>query len=464
MLARDGVGSGLPGRPPARHRGEREHSHNVMTSTAASDLNTVCTCTTLDRDALCRALEASVGDAEFCNVLARSHANLIAAQPLFLSQAQASRMAEVVAAIEAIAKTKGYQSAALAWAPQSARADMGPIGVMMGYDFHLSDNGPKLIEINTNAGGALINAYLLQAQRRCCRPLLDGVADATSLIAAFVDDFRREWRRQGRTRPLETIAIVDQSPAGQYLYPEFVLFERLFASAGLGAIICGPEALDYRDGALWAGTRPIDLVYNRLTDFDLSAPEHAALLRAYLEGSVAVTPNPHAHALLADKRNLTLLTDTARLKDWGNEDDVIAIAIDGIPKTTIVTADNRDALWARRDTLFFKPWSGYGSKAAYRGDKITRKVWAEIAQTGYVAQEVVAPSERQIVVDGVSQRLKADLRAFTYDGQVRLMAARLYQGQTTNFRTPGGGFAPVFIGGGPAVCTCQRGSSPAAAP
>jgi hypothetical protein len=26
------------------------------------------------------------------------------------------------------------------------------------------------------------------------------------------------------------------------------------------------------------------------------------------------------------------------------------------------------------------------------------------------------------------------------------MAARLYEGQTTNFRTPGGGFAPIFPG------------------
>jgi len=25
------------------------------------------------------------------------------------------------------------------------------------------------------------------------------------------------------------------------------------------------------------------------------------------------------------------------------------------------------------------------------------------------------------------------------------MAARLYQGQTTNFRTAGGGFAPVYV-------------------
>ena len=40
--------------------------------------------------------------------------------------------------------------------------------------------------------------------------------------------------------------------------------------------------------------------------------------------------------------------------------------------------------------------------------------------------------------------MKFDLRAYTYDGAVQWVAARLYQGQTTNFRTPGGGFAPVY--------------------
>jgi hypothetical protein len=48
-------------------------------------------------------------------------------------------------------------------------------------------------------------------------------------------------------------------------------------------------------------------------------------------------------------------------------------------------------------------------------------------------------------VDGVRTRLKFDLRAYTYDGQVQLLTARTYSGQTTNFRTPGGGFAPVFV-------------------
>ena len=42
--------------------------------------------------------------------------------------------------------------------------------------------------------------------------------------------------------------------------------------------------------------------------------------------------------------------------------------------------------------------------------------------------------------------LKFDLRDYVYDGLVQWTAARLYQGQTTNFRTPGGGFAPVYQG------------------
>jgi hypothetical protein len=38
-----------------------------------------------------------------------------------------------------------------------------------------------------------------------------------------------------------------------------------------------------------------------------------------------------------------------------------------------------------------------------------------------------------------------DVHNYVYDGRVQMLAARLYQGQTTNMRTPGGGFAPVVM-------------------
>ena len=91
---------------------------------------------------------------------------------------------------------------------------------------------------------------------------------------------------------------------------------------------------------------------------------------------------------------------------------------------------------------------------AYRGDKITRKVWAEILAGTCVAQAVVPPSARTISINGKIESLKADLRCYTYAGKVQLLAARLNQGQTTNFRPPGGGFAPVFVGPGDAACNC----------
>jgi hypothetical protein len=62
----------------------------------------------------------------------------------------------------------------------------------------------------------------------------------------------------------------------------------------------------------------------------------------------------------------------------------------------------------------------------------------------YVAQRIVPPSARVIEVDGQDRALKLDVRCFAYEGRVQLVCARLYEGQTTNFRTTGGGFAPAY--------------------
>jgi hypothetical protein len=61
-----------------------------------------------------------------------------------------------------------------------------------------------------------------------------------------------------------------------------------------------------------------------------------------------------------------------------------------------------------------------------------------------VAQAFAPPGIRGIAHDGVRSELKVDIRLYTYAGRPLLAAARLYQGQTTNMRTPGGGFAPVL--------------------
>jgi hypothetical protein len=195
-------------------------------------------------------------------------------------------------------------------------------------------------------------------------------------------------------------------------------------------------------------------VYNRLVDFALEEPPHAALQAAYVNGNVVVTPNPRAHALFADKRNLTVLSShTDNLKHWGLAQNHLDVLRASVPTTVIVSPDNVDALWRDRRNLFFKPTRGHGSKAAYRGDKVTRKVWAEIIGGEYVAQSYAAPGTRGVQLDETLAELKVDVRLYTFAGTVLLAAARLYQGQTTNMRTPGGGFAPILEVSKPLECS-----------
>lgn len=409
-------------------------------------LNQSCHCITYDAQRLRAVLESSPLTTGVYASILEHQPHLFSAVPVFLAQADLARMRAVIAAVETVVRTPGFQDWAFALAPPIARRDHGPRGVFLGYDFHLGPDGAQLIEINTNAGGGLLNAALGRAQRACCDEVEAAVAGVPGgdVEAAYLAMFRAEWARQRGAAPLRRIAIVDEDPPTQYLYPEFRLFQQLFRDAGIGAVIVDPRALHQGGGVLTADREPVDLVYNRLTDFLLAGDACAALRAAYEAGDVVVTPNPHHYALYADKRHLVVLSDPARLQAWGVDAATRAALAAGVPETRLVTAADADALWAARRHYFFKPTAGYGSKAAYRGDKLTRGTWAQILARPYVAQRLVPPSERTIVVDGREQPLKLDLRAYVYDGDVQLVAARLYQGQTTNFRTAGGGFAPVF--------------------
>lgn len=421
-------------------------------------LNQDCTCITLDRGDLSRALARQTGDPAFAASLVETRPHLFSGVAVFISTAQLEAMQRIVAGIESVARNPAYRNVVLGWAPESAGRDFGPRGMFMGYDFHMGPDGPALIEVNTNAGGAMLNAVLARAQQSCCTPAtLDlQLGNFEGAVAHMV---RAEWTHQRGSGHAVSIAIVDDDPAGQFLYPEFLLAQRLLEQHGHSVVIADPSELEYCAGTLRHGGRQIDLVYNRLVDFSLDEPGHLALRQAYLEGATVVTPNPHIHALFADKRNLALLSDQALLRQWGIDETVIETLAQGVPATEQVIPATAERLWADRKRLFFKPAGGYGSKAAYRGDKLTKSTWSEILRGSYISQAFVPPSERLIRLDGELQSRKIDVRLYTYEGIILLAAARLYRGQTTNMRTPGGGFAPVLLAAGTdvsAVCAKCR--------
>ncbi|HEY0847947.1 MAG TPA: hypothetical protein VGE12_21455 [Noviherbaspirillum sp.] len=409
-------------------------------------MNKECACISLESSALRRALESELGDPGLYELIAERCPHVFAALPVFVSRDQADKMAAVVAAVESVVALPSYRAAVLAGASPIARhMPGGAKGVFYGYDFHVAPQGVALIEINTNAGGAMLNAALARAQRACC-PAVENMLSPQNLNAGadhlIMNMFRREWAASRGSAPWRTVAIVDEAPTSQYLYPEFLMFQRLFERNGVHAVIADPAELVFKDGVLRYGDTAIDLVYNRLTDFMLDEPASAALRAAYLENAVVLTPHPQAHALYADKRNLALLSDAGNLQDLGVPAATRDILLEAIPRTELVSEANADRLWNERRQLFFKPVAGFGGRAAYRGDKLTKRVWQDILAGDYVAQSLVMPGER--LVGGDVPLMKYDVRNYVYDGKVQSLAARLYQGQTTNFRTPGGGFAPVY--------------------
>ncbi len=408
-----------------------------------------CRCYSLDLERLAARLERDSDGRFLTQRLLEPGLSFFAGTPVYLPRARSEAMARTIAAIESVVRLPVWRDTVTAWAPPTAALRPANPGVFLGYDFHLTLDGPRLIEINTNAGGAFLNAVLADAQKTCCPEIRDlsvGPVPLDSLQQRFLDMFLAEWRLVRHEAPLRTIVIVDDNPESQPLYGEFRMFQRLFAESGYQAHIVDPSALRFDGRRLLVGGEPVDLVYNRLTDFALLERRNEALRESWEQSAVVLTPQPDAHALYADKRNLTLLSDDALLASWGVDADTRAELARGVPPTRLVSPDNADELWAGRRSLFFKPASGYGSKAAYRGDKLTRGKWADILSgaAAYVAQEVVPPAEVGVDVDGRIETMKMDVRSYVYDGATLLLAARLYQGQTTNMRTLGGGFAPVY--------------------
>jgi hypothetical protein len=405
---------------------------------AAAALNARCGCSVVVPEDLRGRVGRALQDA--AGLDPALHAHLFAPQALFVDRASLATMAHMTRALFEVARLPAYAERVLAWAPDIARHDPGSSGGVIGLDFHLTDHGPRLIEINTNPGGLMLNALALDAVNACEPHTWTTWTTTQAAVAAGT----RAWLDEAQAqlgRPASRTAIVDVDPTRQFLYPEFRLYRQAFEQRGAPCVIHAPAALRWDGQALRDADGRVDFVYNRLTDFALTDADSAALAAAYRDGAIALSPHPRAHALLADKRNLAVLGDRDYLISLGLGAADATVLADGIPHTVLLSAANREALWAQRNQYFFKPANGYGSRGSYRGDKLTRRVWEAMAATDYVAQAFASPGVR-ITAGGAA--LKADVRCYATEHDVILFAARLYQGQTTNMRTPHGGFAAVL--------------------
>lgn len=292
-------------------------------------------------------------------------------------------------------------------------------GVANSFDFHVvyneeAPNDPKLklIEINTNASFLALGLKLY-----------DFLGESTStpfneeqLVKMFLEDARLSGT------DLSSFAIIDEKPQEQRLFLEFLVYQALLKKNQIKADIKDISEIDHHTKA---GT----YIYNRYTDFYLEQESSKKIKELFNNETIQLSPNPLEYFLLADKK---------RMFDWQNQPDV------AIPESLLKIYDlgteDQDAIWAIRKNLFFKPKNSFGSKQVYKGQSISRKTFNEMYNGSMIAQELAVPTELDLGEHGM---MKYDIRCYAYQGEFQLALARLYQGQTTNLRTPGGGFAIV---------------------
>jgi hypothetical protein len=190
-----------------------------------------------------------------------------------------------------------------------------------------------------------------------------------------------------------------------------------------------------------------DLVYNRLTDFYLESPQQSALRHAFSEQSACVTPNPREYWLLADKQRLIDFSTPGFLQSAGaSAEEIAALQKVLIPSFEMKSFPSQDEIWSERKNLFFKPKRSHGGKSVYRGESVSRKVFERLLQEDVMIQQF-KPAQKVPTDDprSVLENWKFDLRFFVYRDEIQLVAARIYQGQVTNFASPLGGFTRVHF-------------------
>jgi len=308
----------------------------------------------------------------------------------------------------------------------------------MSYDFHLDKEGePRLLEINTNASGFLIADAIY--------PVHQNPGPFPGAVNSLKRSFFQEFERMGLDDSAH-IAIIDEAPDAQKMYPEFLFYKSLFERWGCTADIYDYHEIGCRNGALFAKGRKIDFIYNRYCDFTLTDYSSRDLRQAYLSGSCTFSPNPKEYILLADKRRLVQFSRPGWLESAASSD----IDIEAIRKVLIPTWDQTGfedftEIWEKRKQLFFKPSQSYAGKSAYRGSSITRKVFNRVLDQDTLIQEYIPAPTIRFENDPSKTWWKYDLRAYAYGGEVQLLAARIYQGQITNFNKACGGYSPVFV-------------------
>jgi hypothetical protein len=154
--------------------------------------------------------------------------SVISPYHIFLPQSVIDSMAEAVSHLFRLSRQHAYREAVRS-APIDREILSSPaanLSVLMAYDFHLDGETPRLLEINTNASGYLLAdaLYHMHAQPN----------PFPQAMHALKQSFAEEFQRLG-LEGSPHIAIIDEAPRAQKMFPEFLLYQSLFETWGYTA-------------------------------------------------------------------------------------------------------------------------------------------------------------------------------------------------------------------------------------
>jgi hypothetical protein len=269
----------------------------------------------------------------------------------------------------------------------------------------------------------------------------------------------REWR--GVSGEMPRVAILDWREVPTY--SEFELFAHYFASHGLECKIVDPREVEYRNGRLFDGDFPIDLIYKRVLITELierGGLDHP-VVRAVRDRAVCMV-NPFRCKILYKKTSLAVLSDEQNTHLF-NVDELRAIDAH-IPWTRRVEERNTQHngvpvdllpyIAKYRERFVLKPSDEYGGKGIVLGWLTSAEEWQRAIQGAlevpHIVQErVELPMEPYpSMVNGrvqLSNRMQ-DTAPFAFYGEyMDGCLTRLGTDPLLNVTAGGGSSVPTFV-------------------
>ncbi len=345
------------------------------------------------------------------------------------------------------------------------RHDPGPPDVVLSrLDAFLTEDGPRFIEINSDAPAgfgysdrmARVFGELPLFRSFRERVPVSYFSSEEGLVRAVL----APWQARGGTgTPL--VAIVDWTDVKTRADQE--ILQEAFIARGSRCELVDPRAMAIREGRLFTPREPVDIVYRRavLSELVEREDEVRPFLAAYRD-RLCPFVNSLRCRLSEDKAFFTLLTDEAfsslisaeegafvsRLVPWtrkleerrtrkdGREIDLVPFVLENRPR------------------LVLKPAHSYGGRSVYVGDETAPGEWeaavrSALGAPSVVQERVTIPEETFPVFEGGELRfvpLKLNTNPFYVAGEEAGAVTRASRSSIINV-SAGGGSVPTFVVG-----------------